>query len=110
MEDFVDMGNRIWESVSALDLAASVLWRLNYIHPFVNGNGRTARAAAYFVICVKASAWLPGTTILPEMLRRATNAERYVNGGDLSLLTALLEELLREQLDGSEPETPENDP
>lgn len=108
MEDFVDMSNRIWETVPALNLAASVLWRLNCIHPFVNGNGRTARAAAYFVICVKASAWLPGTTILPEMLR--ANVPRYVEalkqgdasyGGDLSLMIKLLEELLRKQLDGT---------
>lgn len=109
MEDFVDMVNRIWETAPPLGLAASVLWRLNYIHPFVNGNGRTARAAAYFVVCVKAGAWLPGTTILPEMLR--ANASRYVDalkqgdqtyGEDLSLLTALLDELLREQLDGTQ--------
>ena len=30
----------------AIDAAAYVLWRINWIHPFEDGNGRTARAAA----------------------------------------------------------------
>jgi hypothetical protein len=30
------------------ELAAYGLWRLNWIHPFVEGNGRTARAVCYF--------------------------------------------------------------
>ena len=51
-------------------LATYVLWRLNHIHPFINGNGRTARAACYFVLCVKVGGWLGGNVILPELLRR----------------------------------------
>lgn len=51
-------------------LAAYCLWRLNHIHPFINGNGRTARGLCYFVICVKAGSWLEGEPILPELLRR----------------------------------------
>ncbi|WP_413916694.1 Fic family protein [Candidatus Skiveiella danica] len=70
MDDFVNTVNRNWESADPVGLAAYVLWRLNHIHPFINGNGRTARAASYFVLCVKAGQWLPGTTILPELLRR----------------------------------------
>jgi len=34
-------------------IAAYALWRLNWIHPFVEGNGRTARAACYYLICLK---------------------------------------------------------
>ncbi len=34
-------------------LAAYALWRLNWIHPFIEGNGRTARAACYYLICMK---------------------------------------------------------
>lgn len=35
-----------WEIVQhPTALAAYALWRLNWIHPFVEGNGRTARAA-----------------------------------------------------------------
>jgi fido (protein-threonine AMPylation protein) len=31
----------------AIHLTAYALWRLNWIHPFTDGNGRTARAVAY---------------------------------------------------------------
>ena len=53
MDDFVNTVNRAWEKADELTLGAYVLWRLNHIHPFINGNGRTARAASYFVICLK---------------------------------------------------------
>ena len=46
MDDFVNSVNRNWDKADPLVLASLVLWRLNYIHPFINGNGRTARAAA----------------------------------------------------------------
>jgi Fic family protein len=50
-------------------LAAYALWRLNWIHPFVEGNGRTARAACYYLICMKNGAMLPGKKIVPERIR-----------------------------------------
>lgn len=34
-------------------LGAYVLWKLNWIHPFADGNGRTARAVAYVVMSIK---------------------------------------------------------
>lgn len=67
MDDFVNVVNRRWEEADPIWLTAYVLWRLNYIHPFINGNGRTSRAACYFVLCVKARGWLGGTRILPEL-------------------------------------------
>ncbi len=111
MDDFVNEVNRYWGDWDEVSLAAYVLWRLNWIHPFINGNGRTARAACYFVLCVRLGGWLPGTIILPELLRRPENRERYVQAlrhadagawnGDmhdfLSPTTQLLIELLREQ-------------
>ena len=78
MDDFVNRVNRFWDGSDAVSLTAYVLWRLNHIHPFINGNGRTARAACYFVLCVKLGGWLPGKTILPDLLRRPENRERYV--------------------------------
>lgn len=108
MDDFINTVNRQWETVDAVLLAAFVLWRLNYIHPFINGNGRTARAASYFVLCVKANAWLPGTVILPELLRRErakyvdalVHADASLASGalDLAPLHSLMSELLGEQL------------
>jgi Fic family protein len=50
-------------------LPAYALWRLNWIHPFIEGNGRTARAACYLLLCVRYGALLPGTKIVPERIR-----------------------------------------
>ena len=109
MDDFVNGVNRHWDSIGAVGLAAYVLWRLNYIHPFINGNGRTARAACYFVLCVKSGAWLSGKTILPARLRAPENRELCVEALkhadktakerslDLEPLAALLAKLLHEQ-------------
>jgi Fic family protein len=108
MDDFVDNVNRNWESFDPVVLASFVLWRLNYIHPFINGNGRTARAACYFVLCAKLGGWLPGQPILPELIRH--NHAAYVAalqqtdasfaGGvlDLRPLHALISRLLIQQL------------
>src|ERR1700733_7954304 len=70
MVDFVNVVNRNWEQFDRVFLATYVLWRLNNIHPFINGNGRTARAACYFVLCLKSGGWVRGQTILPELIRR----------------------------------------
>ena len=89
-------------------LATYVLWRLNHIHPFINGNGRTARAACYFVLCVKAGGWLSGDVILPERLQ--SNRDEYMEAlrkadeaedagkPDLTELCALVSRMLTEQL------------
>ena len=76
MDDFVNEVNFRWHRTIPLTLAAYVLWRLNYIHPFINGNGRTARAASYFVLCARVGEWLGGKVILPELLR--DNRDRYI--------------------------------
>ena len=84
--------------------------RLNNIHPLINGNGRTARAA--FVLCVKVGGWLGGGTILPERLRACRDEyvraleegdkERNVEEPDLTSLRGLIWRLLSEQI--SEPQ------
>ena len=113
MDEFVNYVNWIWERTDAVWLAAYVLWRLNNIHPFINGNGRTARAACYFVLCVKAGGWLPGSVILPELLH--DNRDRYIDALreadqtyesseqdlDLTKLHTLISELLQQQLEGN---------
>lgn len=50
-------------------LPAYTLWRLNWIHPFVEGNGRTARAACYYLICLRQGRLLGGNKIVPERIR-----------------------------------------
>ena len=77
MDDFVNFVNRYWDSYDPVKLSAYVLWRLNHIHPFINGNGRTARAACYFVLCLKFNAWLPGTTTVPELLCVPQTKQKY---------------------------------
>jgi len=102
MDDFVNNVNRHWINEDPIRLSAYVLWRLNWIHPFINGNGRTARAACYFVLCVKTGGWLGGKVILPELLRR--ERPRYVEAlkqadasGDVSEISNLIYELLGRQ-------------
>ncbi len=117
MDDMVNMVNRSWDGTDALKLATLVLWQMNAIHPFINGNGRTARAACYFVLCVKANGWLPGKTILPELLKireRARyvaalkHADKTATTGAIELqpLHDLIAELLREQLASAAPPQP----
>ena len=109
MDDFVNDVNRNWDRIDPVALATYVLWRLNFIHPFINGNGRTARAASYFVLCVKSEGWLGGEVILPELLRAKANHDEYVAALraadaslstklDLSQLHELIQRLLNEQL------------
>jgi hypothetical protein len=116
MDDFVNQVNWLWTGADAVALATFVLWRLNNIHPFINGNGRTARASSYFILCVKAGGWLPGSTILPELLRQ--NRDEYVAALkigdtseaagqlDLSGLHALISRLLNDQLQSVSPDPP----
>ena len=68
--------NYRWRETDPLALAAYALWRLNAIHPFINGNGRTARALCHYIVCVRAGGWLPGDPILPELIRQ--NRDEYV--------------------------------
>ena len=114
MQMFTNQVNRMWEQSDGVSLAAFVLWRLNNIHPFVNGNGRTARVACYFVLCVKAGGWLPGDVILPERIRAARSeyiealqaADSSVPSGTVNLapLHHLLSRLIDEQLQAADAE------
>ena len=109
MDDFVNMVSRNWDTTDPVFLATYVLWRLNNIHPFINGNGRTARAACYFVLCLKAGNLLPGETILPELIRLNRDEhiialqhahETFAQTGnqDLQPLHAIVTRLVDEQL------------
>jgi Fic family protein len=111
MSMFIDEVNRNWERADPVVLASFILWRLNYIHPFVNGNGRTARVTCYFALCCKMGQWLGGDTLLPELIRQ--NRDEYVAAlkavdatlPNLSLaaLHSLLVRLLDEQMATAEP-------
>lgn len=108
MAEFIDEVNNMWEQADAISLASYCLWRLNHIHPFVNGNGRTARALCYYVLCTRIGGALPGTQILPDLIKE--NRDEYVallrevdaahaRGDEIWLLnlTAFVARLLRAQ-------------
>lgn len=117
MDDLVNDVNRQWETADELYLCSYVLWRINHIHPFINGNGRTARAASYFVLCVKAGGLLSGTTILPQLLKQ--NRPAYVaalqavdqnlnanNALDLDPVVNLVAQLVQVQIASATPAAP----
>jgi Fic family protein len=93
---------------NAVETAAFLLWRLNWIHPFGGGNGRTSRAVSYLALCIRLNMKLPGKLTIPEQL--VTDRARYqaaledadaawkVNALDVSKMRELLNDLLRKQL------------
>jgi Fic family protein len=108
VEDMCDWVNENWSNRSAVELCSYVLWRLNWIHPFADGNGRTARAAAYLVLCVRAGARLPGAPTIPEQIAEDKRpyyaalevADRSSNPvePELGQMVNLLEDYLAKQL------------
>ena len=54
-----------------LFIAAYVLWRLCWIHPFDDGNGRTARAISYLMLSIRVGVELPGDKPIPLRLKYA---------------------------------------
>ena len=91
-----------WNNAPAGALGAYVLWSINHIHPFENGNGRTARAACHYVICTKVGHWLGGRPILPELIRLDRNnyiqALKQADNGNGLALISLVQKLLRQSV------------
>jgi Fic family protein len=109
MDQFLSLIHENWTiNEHPTTLAAYALWRMNWIHPFVEGNGRTARAACYYLICMRYGALLPGTKIVPERIREnrqpyyaaLKEADRHWSNGhfDVSALADYLQKLLKAQL------------
>ena len=69
MDQFVTTVHENWFIWSEYVLASYVLWRLNWIHPFIEGNGRTARAACYYILCAKFEGLLGGNITVAERIR-----------------------------------------
>ncbi len=75
IDRFISTVQENWYIWTQTELAAYGLWRLNWIHPFIEGNGRTARAVCCYLLCVRSGAILPGRKIVPERIR--DNREGY---------------------------------
>jgi Fic family protein len=108
VEDLCDYVNSNW-SRSPLHLASYALWRLNWIHPFVDGNGRTSRVISFLVLCVRLGYVLPGSPTIPDQISRAKapyysaleNADEALRESkeiDVSAMETLLGSLLAHQL------------
>jgi Fic family protein len=67
LEELCDYVNENWDK-SAWHLASYVMWRLNWIHPFEDGNGRTSRAISYLILCVRLGQILPGKKTIPDQI------------------------------------------
>jgi Fic family protein len=111
VEDFCDYINANWQTKSAMHLAAYALWRINWIHPFADGNGRTARIVSYVILSAKLGLRLPGTTTIPEQIAAEKGsyyaaleaADRAFEKGqiDTAGMEALLEQNLQIQLESA---------
>lgn len=109
MDRFLSTIHENWFLWSATQLAAYGLWRLNWIHPFIEGNGRTARATCYYLMCVRAGQLLPGNKIVPERIRenrvpyvaalRAADRAWSQGNLDFAAMEAYLAGLLQAQLE-----------
>lgn len=109
VDQFISVVHELWTiETHPTVLPAYVLWRLNWIHPFIEGNGRTARAASYLLLCLRNGGLLPGTKIVPERIRENRQpyydalqaADRNWEAGhfDVSELAQYLAGLLYDQL------------
>ena len=110
IEDMYDYVNDHWDASTPLHLAAYLMWRLNWIHPFADGNGRTSRMVSYVALSIRAGAVLPGTPTIPDQIVDNRNpyfealdaADAAYRDGkiDVSKMETLLAALLAKQLAG----------
>lgn len=110
VEDMCDYVNGRWpdRNVSAVHLAAYLMWRLNWIHPFADGNGRTSRMVSYVVMSIRTGYVLGGTPTIPEQI--VENRQPYFEAldaadeawkkdvVDVSKMEALISRLFAKQL------------
>ena len=102
IEEMCDHVTDTFDNAVPLTLCAYVMWRLNWIHPFTDGNGRTSRAMAYYVLCAKIGYRLPGYETVPEQIAADKGPYyRALEAADESLANGTLSfDALEELLDG----------
>jgi Fic family protein len=106
VEEMCDHANE--HQAEALYCSSYLMWRLNWIHPFEDGNGRTSRAISYLALCAALGVDLPGSPTVPEQISQykepyyaALEAadEAWSNGRiDVIAVEVLIADLLKKQL------------
>lgn len=104
MTHFAEEVVRMWDG-DPVNLHAFVLWRINWIHPFFDGNGRTARKFSYFLLCVKFGKLLPGKETITSQIQQNKDAHYKAlweaDQGDISPLQNQTRQYLTNQLQGA---------
>jgi Fic family protein len=109
IEEMCDYINDRWKSASPIHLSAYAMWRLNWIHPFSDGNGRTSRMVSYIVLCIATGSQLPGDPTIPQHIvdnrqpyfDALEDADKKFKAGkviDVGMMETLLKSLLAKQL------------
>lgn len=108
LEEMCDYINENWSEKPAVHLAAYAMWRINWIHPFDDGNGRTARMVSYLVLCTRLGCHLPGRYTVPEQIaedkspyyKALEEADKAFMAGEVNVkgLEGLLSDMLAKQL------------
>lgn len=109
MNRFFELIATRWRDSDAVDMGAYALWVVNWVHPFQNGNGRSARAFCYACICLKIGFFLPGSPTVIDLIMQNRDEyqaalkvadESYAANGspDLSPMSAFVGRLLVQQL------------
>lgn len=108
VEEMCDYVDSQWKESSPIHLASYLMWKVNWIHPFTGGNGRTSRAVSYLVLCARLGYNLPGTVTIPDQI--VLNREPYYQAldaadaawasgtTDVSVMEQLIAEMLSNQL------------
>lgn len=94
VDEMVDKINLDRETHTAVERAAYAIWRINWIHPFPGGNGRTARALGYLILCIDLGRVPGGEPQFPTLIYDAaedyTLALRHADAGEKQGEPALL--------------------
>lgn len=108
VQEMCDYVNDNWHEKTAFHLSAYVMWRLNWIHPFSDGNGRTSRVTSYIVLCTALNTLLPGSPSIPQQIqedrtiyfRALEQADAAYAAGqvDISEMETALRHMLAKQL------------
>ena len=104
MCEYVNLG---WNK-PAIHLSAYLMWRINWIHPFFGGNGRTSRAVGYLILCARLGFALPGVPTIPDLIeadrepyyRALQQADEAWDSGSLDIgeMESLMSSILAKQL------------